>query len=251
MEREYAAAVSQDEIEDVQKLRQAREQAERACRDSEQRRTQCDARRQHNRALLARIEQVQGELEQLEQQTAALRELSQTANGELAGKQKLMLEQYVQAAYFERVLHRANLRLRDMTQGRYEMYRRKTAENNRSQSGLDIDVMDYYTGKRRSVKTLSGGESFLGALALALGMSDVIQSYAGGVLVETVFLDEGFGTLDGAALEQAIGVLVRLSGGNRLIGIISHVAELKDRINRQIVVRRGASGSTAEICIGG
>ena len=251
MEQEYAAAVSQDEIEDVQQLRQAREQAERACQDSEQRRTQCDARRQHNQALLARIEQVQGELEQLEQQTAALRELSQTANGELAGKQKLMLEQYVQAAYFERVLHRANLRLRDMTQGRYEMYRRKTAENNRSQSGLDIDVMDYYTGKRRSVKTLSGGESFLGALALALGMSDVIQSYAGGVLVETVFLDEGFGTLDGAALEQAIGVLVRLSGGNRLIGIISHVAELKDRINRQIVVRRGASGSTAEICIGG
>ncbi len=250
MEREYAAAVPAGKPEDIEQLRQQREQAERRCQEKERLYTQCAARRENNQALLARIGQMQGELEQLEQQTAALRELSQTANGELAGKQKLMLEQYVQAAYFERVLQRANLRLRDMTQGRYEMHRRKTAENHRSQSGLDIDVMDYYTGKRRSVKTLSGGESFLGALALALGMSDVIQSYAGGVLVETVFLDEGFGTLDSAALEQAIGVLVRLSGGNRLIGIISHVTELKDRIGRQIVVRRGTSGSTAEISMG-
>lgn len=250
MEREYAAAVPAGEPADIEQLRQQREQAERMCQEKEQLRTRCAARRESNQALLERIGQMQSELEQLEQQTAALRELSQTANGELTGKQKLMLEQYVQAAYFERVLQRANLRLRDMTQGRYEMHRRKTAENHRSQSGLDIDVMDYYTGKRRSVKTLSGGESFLGALALALGMSDVIQSYAGGVLVETVFLDEGFGTLDSAALEQAIGVLVRLSGGDRLIGIISHVAELKDRIGRQIVVRRGASGSTAEICMG-
>lgn len=250
MEREYAAAVPAGKPEDIELLRQQREQAERMCQEKERLHTQCAARRENNQALLARIGQMQDELEQLEQQTAALRELSQTANGELAGKQKLMLEQYVQAAYFERVLQRANLRLRDMTQGRYEMHRRKTAENHRSQSGLDIDVMDYYTGKRRSVKTLSGGESFLGALALALGMSDVIQSYAGGVLVETVFLDEGFGTLDSVALEQAIGVLVRLSGGNRLIGIISHVTELKDRIGRQIVVRRSASGSTAEISMG-
>lgn len=250
LEREYAAAVPDGELQDIEQLRQQREQAERICQEKERLRTQCAARRENNQAVLSRIERMQNELEQLEQQTAALRELSQTANGELTGKQKLMLEQYVQAAYFERVLQRANLRLRDMTQGRYEMHRRKTAENHRSQSGLDIDVMDYYTGKRRSVKTLSGGESFLGALALALGMSDVIQSYAGGVLVETVFLDEGFGTLDSAALEQAIGVLVRLSGGNRLIGIISHVAELKDRIGRQIVVRRGTSGSTAEISMG-
>lgn len=249
MEREYAAAVPAGEPADIERLRQQREQAEQNCLEKERIRTQCHARRENNQSLLTRIGRMQKELEQLEQQTAALRELSQTANGELAGKQKLMLEQYVQAAYFERVLQRANLRLRDMTQGRYEMQRRKTAENHRSQSGLDIDVMDYYTGKRRSVKTLSGGESFLGALALALGMSDVIQSYAGGVLVETVFLDEGFGTLDSAALEQVIGVLVRLSGGDRLIGIISHVAELKDRIGRQIVVRRGTSGSTAEICM--
>ena len=160
-----------------------------------------------------------------------------------------MLEQYVQAVYFERVLQRANLRLRDMTQGRYEMQRRRRAENNRSQTGLDIDVLDHYTGRCRSVKTLSGGESFLGALALALGMSDVIQSYAGGVRVETVFIDEGFGTLDSNALEQAIGVLARLSDGDRMIGIISHVAELKDRIGRQIVVERSTAGSTAQLIV--
>lgn len=250
MEKEYAHEIPAGEPVNIEQLRQERERAEHSCQEKEQLRTQCAARRETNQILLKRIGEKQNELEQLEQQTAALRELSQTANGELAGKQKLMLEQYVQAAYFERVLQRANLRLRDMTQGRYEMHRRKTADNHRSQSGLDIDVMDYYTGKRRSVKTLSGGESFLGALALALGMSDVIQSYAGGVLVETVFLDEGFGTLDSAALEQVIGVLVRLSGGDRLIGIISHVAELKDRIGRQIIVRRGTSGSTAEISMG-
>ena len=107
-------------------------------------------------------------------------------------------------------------------------------------------MREYDTGKCRSVKTLSGGESFLGALALALGMSDVIQSYAGGVQVETIFIDEGFGSLDSTALEQAISVLVKLTGGNRLIGIISHVTELKERIGQQIVVRRGPNGSTAQ-----
>ncbi len=249
LEAEYEAAARALPKADLDALRTARAQAEAAC-------TACEAalntrreRLRTNRDILARISDKQAEQQELEQQTAALRELSQTANGELTGKQKLMLEQYVQAVYFERVLQRANLRLRDMTQGRYEMQRRRRAENNRSQTGLDIDVLDHYTGRCRSVKTLSGGESFLGALALALGMSDVIQSYAGGVRVETVFIDEGFGTLDSNALEQAIGVLARLSDGDRMIGIISHVAELKDRIGRQIVVERSTAGSTAQLIV--
>lgn len=250
LETEYEAAAKQIVPADLEQLAQARTQAEQACRDCEGAVHNRTERLRANTEILQRMGQVQAQQADLERQTAALRELSQTANGELAGKQKLMLEQYVQAAYFERVLQRANLRLRDMTQGRYEMQRRRKAENNRSQSGLDIDVMDYYTGKTRSVKTLSGGESFLGALALALGMSDVIQSYAGGVRVETVFIDEGFGSLDSTALEQAISVLTRLSDGDRLIGIISHVTELKDRVNRQIVVGRGASGSTADLIVG-
>lgn len=250
LEQEYKASQIQETSIDLERLIQIRSQSEEECRTCEADVHSRTERLQVNINILQRIEQLQAQREILEQQTAALRELSQTANGELVGKQKLMFEQYVQAAYFERVLQRANLRLRDMTQGRYEMQRRRKAENNRSQTGLDIDIMDYYTGKIRSVKTLSGGESFLGALALALGMSDVIQSYAGGVRVETVFIDEGFGSLDSTALEQAIDVLARLSDGDRLIGIISHVAELKDRIHRQIVVGRSASGSNAKLVTG-
>ena len=247
LEQEYAKTAPKDRVIGLEQLIEARNQAEEACRACETEQNQLSERLQTNTELLRKIAGMQQQQAEQEQQTAALRELSQTANGELNGKQKLMLEQYVQAAYFERVLQRANLRLRDMTQGRYEMQRRKKAENNRSQTGLDIDVMDYYTGKCRSVKTLSGGESFLGALALALGMSDVIQSYAGGVQVETVFIvDAGVGSLDSTALEQAISVLVKLTGGNRLIGIISHVTELKERIGQQIVVRRGPNGSTAQ-----
>ncbi|MDD6611999.1 MAG: SMC family ATPase [Clostridiales bacterium] len=250
LEQEYAQNAPKDTLIPLEQLIEARSQAEEACRTCEAEQNQLSERLQVNTGLLRKIADMQEQQAEQEQQTAALRELSQTANGELNGKQKLMLEQYVQAAYFERVLQRANLRLRDMTQGRYEMQRRKKAENNRSQTGLDIDVMDYYTGKCRSVKTLSGGESFLGALALALGMSDVIQSYAGGVQVETVFIDEGFGSLDSTALEQAISVLVKLTGGNRLIGIISHVTELKERIGQQILVQRGSNGSTARSITG-
>ncbi len=243
---EYAAAKTMVR-RDLAALTQAREQAQQACRECEEKLHVYTERMKTNARVMQRVEQTMRDTAALEQRTAALRELSQTANGELSGKQKLMLEQYVQAAYFDRMLARANVRLRDMTQGRYAMRRRQKAENNRSQTGLDIDVIDYYTGKTRSVRTLSGGESFLGALSLALGMSDVIQSYAGGVRVETVFIDEGFGSLDSAALEQAISVLIRLSDGDRLIGIISHVSELKDRIGRQIVVRRASSGSTADL----
>lgn len=245
LEQEYAKAAPKDTVICLEQLIEVRTQAEQACRNHENEQNRLSERLQINTKLLRKIMDLQEQQVEQEQQTAALREMSQTANGELNGKQKLMLEQYVQAAYFEQILRRANLRLRDMTQGRYEMQRRKKAENNRSQTGLDIDVMDYYTGKCRSVKTLSGGESFLGALSLALGMSDVIQSYAGGVQVETIFIDEGFGSLDSTALEQAISVLVKLTDGNRLIGIISHVTELKERIEQQILVRRGSNGSTA------
>lgn len=134
-----------------------------------------------------------------------------------------------------------------MTDGRYLLRRRETAGNLRSQTGLELDVYDYYTGRLRSVQSLSGGESFKASLSLALGLSDVVQQHAGGIQLDTVFIDEGFGSLDHESLNQAIGILNELAGENRLAGIISHVDELKERIEKKIVVRRGMAGSTLEL----
>lgn len=171
-------------------------------------------------------------------------ELSKTANGELAGKQKLAFEHYIQAFYFERILHEANKRLKSMTDGRYELLRKEEASDNRINAGLEIDIMDYYTGKIRSAKSLSGGEAFKASLSLALGLSDVIQSFAGGIEVDTMFIDEGFGALDSESLESAITTLNTLTEGNRLVGVISHVESLKEKIEKKIIVLKGVSGST-------
>ena len=133
-----------------------------------------------------------------------------------------------------------------MTNNRYELLRKEDATDLRSK-GLEIDVLDHYTGRVRSVKSLSGGESFKASLSLALGLSDVIQSYAGGVEIDTLFIDEGFGALDAESLEQAIQTLVGLTEGNRLGGIISHLSELKERIDRQIVIKKTPRGSTLSI----
>lgn len=173
--------------------------------------------------------------------------LSKTANGELAGKQKLAFEQYVQASYFNQILVESNKRLKVMTNSRFELLRREEATDFRAQTGLEIDVMDNYTGRIRSVKSLSGGESFKASLSLALGLSDVIQSYAGGVEIDTLFVDEGFGALDAESLEQAIQILGSLVSGNRLVGIISHVSELKERIDRQILIKKSNIGSSISV----
>ena len=156
-----------------------------------------------------------------------------------------MLETFIQMTYFDRIIERANTRLVVMTDGQYELKRRAKAENNRSQSGLELDVVDHYNGSERSVKTLSGGESFKASLALALGLSDEIQSYAGGIRLDTMFVDEGFGSLDETSLQQAVRALAGLTEGNRLVGIISHVAELKERIDKQIVVTKEKTGGSA------
>lgn len=171
-------------------------------------------------------------------------ELARTAAGTQGVKQSF--EAYVQALYFSKVLSYANRRLRRMTDGRYELTVREEAKDKRSHFGLDIDVLDNYTGRRRPSQTLSGGESFLAALSLALGLSDAVQRMNGGVVIDTLFVDEGFGSLDPEALKQAVSVLLQLSGGDCLIGIISHVEALKSQIDRKIVVSHsGASGSAA------
>ncbi len=169
--------------------------------------------------------------------------LSDTANGALTGKDKIDLERYVQGFYFRQVVNEANKRFVKMSNGQFELRYKEEAANLKKASGLELEVMDYYIGSTRPVSSLSGGEAFKAALSLSLGMSDVIQSYAGGIEVNTLFIDEGFGSLDSDSLEMAINVLVGLSDGNCMVGIISHVEALKDKIENQIDVIKTNAGS--------
>lgn len=181
----------------------------------------------------------------------AVKALCDTAGGNITGREKIMLETYVQAVYFDRIISRANTRLKIMSGGQYELRRKDKAENNRSQSGLELKIIDYYNKTERDVGSLSGGESFKASLALALGLSDEIQSHSGGIKLDAMFIDEGFGSLDENSLSQAINALAQLTAENRIVGIISHVTELKRRIDKQIVVTKvkkdGQIGTKAEI----
>ena len=208
------------------------------------RRQEIHARVAANQTTFGKIQERQAQLEEVETRWRWVKALADTAGGTLAGKEKIMLETYVQMAYFDRIIARANVRFLVMSGGQYELKRRREAENNRSQSGLELDVVDHYNGSQRSVKTLSGGESFKASLSLALGLSDEIQASAGGIRLDTMFVDEGFGSLDEESLAQAMESLAGLADGNRLVGIISHVPELKQRIEKQILVRKDRSGGS-------
>lgn len=197
-----------------------------------------------NERAMKEIEKKAQTVKQAEQTYIWLKALSETANAGVRGKDRVTLETYIQMTYFERIIARANVRLMVMSGGQYELKRKKEADKRTSQSGLELDVMDHYNGTQRSVKTLSGGETFQASLALALGLSDEIQSQAGGIRLDTMFVDEGFGSLDEEALNQAVNALAGLTEGNRLVGIISHVSELKERIESQIVVTKARSGGS-------
>ena len=189
------------------------------------------------------IDKKRDELEELEQKYVWMNALAKTAAGNLQGKAKIDLETYVQTTYFDRILARANLRLQKMSGGQYDLKRRRNADDLKSKSGLELDIIDHINATERSVNTLSGGEAFLASLALALGLSDEVQMSTG-IHLDTLFVDEGFGSLDSEALSKAYQTLTGLTEGNRLVGIISHVAELKERIDRQIVVTKGPDGSS-------
>ena len=210
--------------------------------------TDASVRISGNRQVLEGIQATTGELETLEQRQKWLDPLAKTANGALSGKERLMLETFVQTTWFDRILSCANTRLLRMTEGQYELVRHTEAADGRKLTGLELDVVDHYNGSVRSVRTLSGGESFKASLSLALGLSEVIQRQAGGIRFDTMFVDEGFGSLDEESLRTAMDTQTSLSDSNRLVGIISHVAELKERIDRQIVVTKSREGySTARI----
>ena len=197
-----------------------------------------------NRDVLAKIGATAEKMAALDRRWQWMTELSDTANGALKGKQRVMFETWIQMTFFDRILRRANVHLMQMSGGKYDLKRREVPESNRGQSGLDLDVVDHTNGTTRSVKTLSGGESFIASLCLALGLSEEIQMSAGGIRLDTMFVDEGFGSLDEETLQQAMRALNSLSETNRLIGIISHVAELRRAIDRQIVVRKLRDGGS-------
>ena len=235
---------------DVSALEEALKKLGKEQKDLQTQKETLSAQEKHNTGILQHLKELGDELAKKEATRIWLGSLADTANGTLSGQQKLMLETFVQAVYFDRVLTQANLRLMAMSGGQYELRRHIESDDYRSQVGLDLDVVDHYNGSLRSVKSLSGGESFKASLSLALGLADKIQSSVkgGGVQLDTMFVDEGFGSLDGDSLQHALQVLSGLSEGHRLVGIISHVPDLKDKIDKQIVVKKNRDqGSRATI----
>lgn len=203
-----------------------------------------------NSTAAKNIEDGLAELMEREHIQSMIGALNDTARGGIAGKVNIALETYVQTTYFDQIIIRANRRLLVMTENQYELKRRIEGDAKRGQKGLELDVIDHANGTVRSVKTLSGGESFMASLALALGLSDEVQACAPGIKPDTVFIDEGFGSLDDETLRLAVKTLDDLSGGERLVGIISHVAELKEKIGKQIIVTKDKyGGSSAEIIV--
>lgn len=236
------AQLKEEELLPETELKEEKAALEQTLQEAAERRDEIRLRAANNRAAQQAIVKQQEVIRRLEEKWKWMKALSDTVNGTMQGKEKVTLETYVQMAYFDRILARANVRMMTMSGGQYELKRRREAENKGSKSGLELNVIDHYNGSERSVKTLSGGETFQASLSLALGLSDEIQSYAGGIRLDAMFVDEGFGSLDEDALEEAVQALGGLTEGNRLVGIISHVSELKERMEKKIVVSKNRAG---------
>ncbi len=239
-----AAQLKEGEGLEEDSIRQRKEQWMEQRRKAAGRRADLYAGLQKNREIYSAAEKKQKRVLEAEREYIWVKALSDTAGGTLTGKRKIELETYVQMAYFDRILRRANIRFLTMSSGQYELKRQEDSDQRREKAGLELNVIDHYNGTERSVKTLSGGESFQASLSLALGLSDEIQCRAGGIRLDSMFVDEGFGSLDEEALGQALKALENLAEGSRLIGIISHVSELKERIGKKILVtkNRGQDG---------
>ncbi len=202
---------------------------------------------ENNNRILVDLQTNSKKLDSKIKEFTMVEDLSKIANGTVYGKKRIEFEQFVQASYFDMVIIEANKRLLKMTDNRFLLVRKESSERVSDKIGLELEVIDNYNGKRRDVKSLSGGEAFKAALSLALGLSDVIQSYSGGIVVDTMFIDEGFGSLDTESREQAINTLNQLTDNHKLIGIISHVTELKERIDKKVIVTKSTGGSKITI----
>ena len=241
-----AAEISAAPVYNKEEDEQALDAVERKQKENTDRSTAITGRLKINEIALKNFEKHSKEAIEAEERHRDLSALSDTASGKTGGKAKVELETYVQMSLFDRIIRRANSRFSVMSSGQYDLRRCDASEGGAMrQTGLDLEVIDHYSGTARSVKSLSGGESFMASLSLAIGLSDEIQSHAGGIRLETMFVDEGFGSLDQDTLDQAMNSMKDLTdGGERLVGIISHVSELKNRIDRQIVVKKTRDGGS-------
>ena len=248
IKKDEAALLKQGEkLKDTSSLEEESKRTAGVVADIEKTEKSIELRLGTNKAAKNNILLHMEEYRELDEKWLLYDELSQTANGSNYGKGKFNFESYVQSKYFEQIIDLANVRLGRMTGGRFVLIRRTEADKKNSHTGLELDVLDNNTGKIRKGETLSGGEAFMASLSMALGMSDVISASSGGIKLDSMFIDEGFGSLDSNSLEQAIDILSELSAGDnmmvRSVGIISHVEMLKERIDNKIVVERGIKGS--------
>ncbi len=210
--------------------------------------TDIEIRLSGNSAVLNTLTECVPKLKKTEEERDIIQDLADAASGKNGSKTKL--ETFVQTAFFSDILSRANVHFRKMSSDRYELVRKEIPNDNRSDHTLDLDVKDLYNGTARDVRSLSGGESFIASLSLALGLSETVQQNAGGIRMDTMFVDEGFGSLDDETLRQAMNALTSLTESDRLIGVISHVDAVKRDIPRKIIVKNNRnSGSTAEMIV--
>lgn len=198
----------------------------------------------NNSHILKEIIDIKSKVIDKENEYSVIGELASLSNGKRSPY--ITFERFVLASYFQEIIDAANIRLSKMTFERFVLRRKEDKSKGTSQQGLELEVYDNYTGKCRHVKTLSGGESFKASLSLALGLSDVVQANSGGIALDTIFIDEGFGTLDSESLENAINTLLELQRGGRLVGIISHVPELKERVECRLEINTSSEGSSAK-----
>lgn len=236
---------------DLAALESKRQAAEAARKDAEQAEKGLSHRLALHEDALADIREARRQLSRRGTRWAVIRDLSDCCAGKAGGNRraKMTFEAYVQQYYFKQVVAAANKRLTVLTEGMFILRCKEEARDRVRQSGLDIDVLDRSTGQWRDVSTLSGGESFLASLALALGLSDTVQGQSGAVRMEAMFIDEGFGTLDENSLRNSLQVLSDLADGKRLIGIISHVHDLEERIDKQLVVTKTPRGSELTVVV--
>lgn len=239
-------AVAGKERVDITALKLCQKEAERRRKETERQRLAMHTAYETDHAVLENSRRYIEEAEKLKEQDAVVKSLYKTASGRLSGSAKIDFETYIQRQYFEQIIREANKRLLVMSNRQFMLkLKEESSAGKKSNEGLDLSVYSLVTDSERDVKTLSGGEAFLAALSMALGLSDIATRNAGAIHMDMMFIDEGFGSLDVQARTHAIEVLNELAGNHRMIGIISHVTELKEQIDRKLVVTRSDKGSKA------